>query len=86
MTSKRTSPEVREAPEADIGSLLFDYLVGTAEEQNRDRQTELLRRPQVNDELDFCGLLDGPVGRFLAREDSRDVNGKLAKQMGMLVP
>jgi hypothetical protein len=36
----------------------FDHLVGTTEERHRDGQTECLRCLEVDDQLDFCGLLD----------------------------
>src|SRR5262245_536749 len=57
---------------------LFDHLVGTAEERDRDGEAQRLGRLEVNDQLDFSGLLDGQVSRFLALENSPCVDASQA--------
>ena len=51
-----------------IGVSLFDHLVGAADQRQRNGEAERLGSLQVDDQLDFGGLLDRQVGRLLAFE------------------
>ena len=53
---------------------LFDHLVGAAEQRNGKRQTERLRGLEVDDQLDFCRLLDRKVGGLLSFENPTGVD------------
>src|SRR5450631_390264 len=72
----------REGPAGDSRSakktLLFDHLVGAAEERERERHTERLGGDQVDDQLPFHRLLDWKVRRLLAVENATDINTALA--------
>jgi hypothetical protein len=48
---------------------LFDHLVGAAEQRKRDGEAERLGRREVDEKLNFRGLLDRQVGRLLALEN-----------------
>src|SRR5258707_13280160 len=56
------------------GVRLFDHLVGAAEDRLRNHEAERLRGFQVNEQLDFGGLLNRQVGRVLSLEDSAGVD------------
>ena len=45
---------------------LFDHLVGAADQRQRNGEAERLGSLQVDDKLDFGGLLDRQIGRLLA--------------------
>ena len=51
----------------------FDDLVGAAEQRNWYGEAERSRGLEVEEELDFCRLLDRQVGRLLALEDAARV-------------
>jgi len=53
---------------------LFDHLIGATEERDWDGEAQRPRRLEVDDQLNFGGLLDGQVGRFLAFENSARVD------------
>ena len=55
-------------------SCLFDHLVGAAEQRERKREAERLGGIEVDDQLDFGGLLDRQVGRLLALENAAGVD------------
>ena len=48
---------------------LFDHLVGAADQRQRNGKAEGLGSLQVDDQLDFGGLLDRQIGRLLALEN-----------------
>jgi hypothetical protein len=52
----------RNVPTTDIG--LLDHLVGTAEQRQRHREAEAPGGIEVDNELDFHGLLDRQIGRL----------------------
>src|SRR5437867_3135307 len=56
------------------GVLLFDHLVGTAKQRERKGKTERLGGLEVDDQLDFRGLLDWQVCGFLTLEYPADVD------------
>jgi hypothetical protein len=44
--------------EAKKGSNLFDHLVGAGEQRQRHSEAERFRSSEVDDQLDFCRLLN----------------------------
>ena len=54
---------------------LLDYLVRSREHIRRNRQADLLRGFQVDDELKFLWLLDGQIGGFGTLKDLVHKNG-----------
>jgi glyoxylase-like metal-dependent hydrolase (beta-lactamase superfamily II) len=49
-------------------ALLFDHLVGASEQRQGHGKTEGLRGLEVDNQLDFRGLLHRQIGRFLSFE------------------
>jgi len=47
----------------------LDHLVGAADERQRDRQPERSRGLEIDDQLNFCGLLDRKIDGPLALEN-----------------
>src|SRR5881227_2585700 len=45
--------------DASNALFLFDHLVGTGKQRCRDLEPKRPRRFEVDDQLEFCGLLDG---------------------------
>src|SRR5262249_46717990 len=60
----------------------LDDLVGSDEEGLRNRQAESFRGLEVDDQLEFGGLLDGKVGGLGALEDLVHVNCGLLEDVG----
>src|SRR5262245_40702347 len=52
---------------------LFDHLVGTTEQRDREGEAERLRGLESDNELKFHRLLDRQGGRFFAFENPRGV-------------
>ena len=52
----------------------FDQLVGAEEEISTDRQSERFRRLEINDKLEFGGLLNRQVGRLLTLKNPSGVS------------
>jgi hypothetical protein len=44
-------------------SRLFDHLVGGREQRCRDRQAKRFSSLEIDDQFEFCWLLDGKIGR-----------------------
>ena len=68
----RFVPIATNAPQ-QIASL-FDHLVGAADQRVRDGDAERLGGLQVDDHLDFSGLLDRQIGRLLALENAAGID------------
>src|SRR5262245_66283456 len=62
-------------------SCSFDHLVGEQQKRFRNRETERLGRLEVDDKLEFRGLLDREVGRLGSFEDLIHVGGAAALQV-----
>jgi hypothetical protein len=60
----------------------FDHLVGAADQRQRNGKAEGLGSLQVDDQLDFGGLLYRQIGRLLALEDAVDVAGRVPQTRG----
>jgi hypothetical protein len=58
-------------PASNRGSL--DHLVGAAEQRERECDAKRLGGLEIDDELDFCRLLNRQVGRLLALQNSSNV-------------
>jgi hypothetical protein len=74
--------DVRQVPFSTICSAaqtesLFDYLVGAAQQCERDGETERLGRLEVDCKVDFGGLLYRQVSRLRALENPPGINAKL---------
>src|SRR5262249_27051240 len=68
-------PEVRSGCEhrSKVADRLFDQLVGATGQRNRNRDAELLRGLQINDQLDFGGLLHRQIGWLFTLKDSAGI-------------
>src|SRR2546421_12523691 len=62
------------------GSL--DHLVGAQEEISTDRQSERSRCFEIDDKLEFGGLLNRQVGRLRAFQNLVDISGGAQEQIG----
>ena len=51
----------------------FDYFIGAAEQRKRYIDPKRLRSLEIDDHLNFGGLLDRQVGRLLALEDTAGI-------------
>jgi len=60
----------------------FDHLVGAGEQRNWEREPERLGSLEVDDQLDFSGLLDRQGGGLLAFENSAGVDADLTVRIG----
>src|SRR5262249_38711770 len=56
----------------------LDHLIGAAKHRNRKRETKQLRGPEIDDQLDFCGLGDRKLCRVLALQNLRRIGSELA--------
>jgi hypothetical protein len=63
---------------------LLDHLIRPPEERRRDRQAEGLRGLEVDHQLELGGLLDGEIAGLGALEDLVDVDGGMAKLVGVV--
>ena len=61
---------------------LFNNSVRRAQHVRRDRQADLLRGLEIDDELELVGCSTGKVGRLSAFENFVHVNGGAAVQIG----
>jgi len=61
---------------------LVDHLVGAAGERQWDREAECLGGLEVDDQLDFCGLLDRKIGGPLALENPTAVEARQLRAGG----
>jgi len=66
--------------------LLLDHLVGAHQQPGRKFDPERLRRFAVENQLDFCGLLDRQIGRFLAFENAPGIDASLVVPIPKLLP
>src|SRR5262245_24422346 len=60
---------------APIEHALLDHLVCPQQHRLRNRQTQRLRRLEVDDEFELCGLLDGQIGWLGPLEDLIHLGG-----------
>ena len=58
---------------------LFDYLIRPREHIRWNRQADLLRRLQVDDELELYRLLHGEIGGLSAFQDLVHVGGRTSE-------
>ena len=65
---------------------LLDHLVRSLEKRLRDGEAECLRRLEIDDQLEFRGLLDRQIGRLGALQDFVDLGGGLPELFGQLRP
>jgi len=63
------------------GKRLFDDLIGSGEQQRRDRQAQTLCSGQVDHQPKDGGLLDWEFGGRSPPQDSVDVAGSLPEQI-----
>src|SRR5689334_6836283 len=63
---------------------LFDYLIRPFQHADGNRQTDLLRRFEVDDEFELRRLLDGKVRGLRALENLIDVNGRAPEQVWII--
>src|SRR5262245_58898947 len=63
----------------------FDHLVGANKQSSRHSEAERLRGLEVDDQLDFGGLLDRQVRGFLALENAARVEATQAKHIAEVV-
>jgi hypothetical protein len=59
---------------------LFDHLVGTGEQCWRDIEPERLRRFEVDDQLELCGLFNGKVCGAFSFENATDIVARAPEQ------
>ena len=74
MLCRRSAKSRREQMQhKDAQEGLFDDLVSATEERDREGETQRPGGLEIDDQLDFGGLLDGQIGRFLAFENAPGV-------------
>src|SRR4029079_1616082 len=57
-------------------SCLFDHLVGASEQRQGHSKTKCFRGLEVDNQLDFRGLLHRKIGRFLAFEHPTGIDSQ----------
>ena len=62
--------------------MLFNDLVRSRQHIRRDRQADLLRRFEIDDELEFVRLLHRQISRLGAFQNFVDVGGSAPVQVG----
>jgi hypothetical protein len=67
--------QVRKVPKAEIDDVLFDQLVGASEKRRWDGYADRLCRLEVDDEIEFGGLLHRKITRLLTTKNSISVLG-----------
>ena len=77
--------DVRFVPIADIKPS-FDHFIRTAKERHRNSKTEGLCGLEVDNQLNFCGLLDGEISRLFTFEDTACVNTRKPIEFVTLPP
>jgi hypothetical protein len=72
-------------PEGELAALvehvLLDHLVRLQQQRLRNGQPQCFSRLEVDDQLEFCGLLDGQVTRLGAPEDLVHINGTAPEEI-----
>jgi len=64
---------------------LFDHLVGAGENCWWNIQTKRLRCFEINDQIEFYGLLDRELCRVCALENLIDIRGDTKSGLGQIV-
>ena len=62
----------------------FDHLVGAGEDRWRHGQTERIRGPEIDDQLECGWLLDWQIGRLGALQDLPDISTDIAISVGQV--
>src|ERR1700734_1494080 len=74
-----TESEAMQVSTATILVILLDHLVSGGQQRLRDGEAERVGGLEVDDQLDFYGLLDRQIGWFLAFENAPGINANLAE-------
>src|SRR5215510_10919978 len=63
-------------------AFLLNHLIRSRQDVRRDRQTDLLRRFEVDDKLELYRLLYRQISRLRSLEDFIDIGGGTVEQIG----
>ena len=55
----------------------LDHLVGSGEQRRWHLETQHLCRLEINDQIEFCRLLNGQIARLLSLENTSNVDSGL---------
>src|SRR5262252_7076151 len=69
---------------SNVRAGLLDHFIGAGDEGGWNRDTERLRRLEINDQLEFVRSLNGQVGRFCPFQDAAHIVCRLAIGVGQV--
>jgi len=75
-TSQATPPR-SQAPPRTLAVRSLDHLIGGRQQRFRDGEPERFGGLEVDDKLNFCGLLHRQIGRFVAFENAPGIYANL---------